>query len=289
MISEPDSRPAVAEAVDATAPQRPATLARDAERVRPYVPRTFQQHLLDDPGGRSWTAEGTAAFVDTSGFTQLSEQLARKGREGAEEITDAIGGSFESILLVAYQNGGGLLKFGGDALLLWFHGEGHAERGCRATVLMRRVLYDMGTIELRDVQVALEMSQGVHSGCFNFFAVGTSHVEFLPVGPAWSRLAAMEREADAGEIVVSSETAALLSTRCAGDAKGAGLLLQREPVGETTTWAVTDPPSVRPELLARCLSPAIRAHVLAGGGTPAHRAVTIAFIRFEGTATLIER
>ncbi|OLE18068.1 MAG: hypothetical protein AUG50_07080 [Betaproteobacteria bacterium 13_1_20CM_3_63_8] len=133
------------------------------------------------------------------------------------------------------------------------------------------------------------MSQGVHSGCFNFFAVGTSHVEFLPVGPAWSRLAAMEREADAGEIVVSSETAALLSIRCAGDAKGAGLLLQREPVGETTTWAVTDPPSVPPELLARCLSPAIRAHVLVGGGTPEHRPVTIAFIRFEGTDTLIER
>ena len=194
MISEPDSRPAVAEAVDATAPQRPATLARDAERARPYVPRTFQQHLLDDPGGRSWTAEGTAAFVDISGFTQLSEQLARKGREGAEQITDAVGGSFESILAVAYQNGGGLLKFGGDALLLWFHGEGHAERACRATVLMRRVLDDVGRIGLPDAQVTLQMSQGVHSGQFHFFAVGTAHIEFLPVGPGRSRLAAMERE-----------------------------------------------------------------------------------------------
>src|SRR5256714_1676750 len=276
---------------DAAEPRESTVPAQepDAERVRPYVPRAFQQHLVDDPNSRYWTEDGTAVVVDISGFTQLSEQLARKGREGAEQITDAIGGSFESILLVAYQNGGGLLKFGGDALLLWFHGEGHAERGCRATVLMRRVLHDMGTIELRDVQVALEMSQGVHSGCFNFFAVGTSHVEFLPVGPAWSRLAAMEREAGAGEIVVSSETAALLSTRCVGDAKGAGLLLQREPVGETTTWAVTDPPSVPPELLARCLSPAIRAHVLVGSGTPEHRPVTIAFIRFEGTDTLIER
>jgi hypothetical protein len=65
-------------------------------------------------------------------FTQLSEQPARKGREGAEQITDAIGGSFESILLVAYQNGG--VTFGGDALLLWFHGEGtpsgHVGRPC---------------------------------------------------------------------------------------------------------------------------------------------------------------
>jgi class 3 adenylate cyclase/tetratricopeptide (TPR) repeat protein len=42
-------------------------------------------------------------------------------------------------------------------------------------------------------------------------------------------------------------------------------------------------------LLARCLSPAIRAHVLVGGGTPEHRPVTIAFIRFEGTDMLIDR
>src|SRR5206468_2435820 len=48
-----------------------------AERVRPYVPRTVQQHLVDDPDGRCWTDDGTAVFVDISGFTQLSEQLAR--------------------------------------------------------------------------------------------------------------------------------------------------------------------------------------------------------------------
>src|SRR5208283_3027728 len=123
---------------------------------------------------------------------------ARKGREGAEQITDAIGGSFESILLVAYQNGGGLLKFGGDALLLWFHGEHHAERASPAAVRMREVLRQVGQIELRDAQVTLGMSQGVHSGRFHFFAAGTSHIEFLPVGPAWSRLVAMEREATAG-------------------------------------------------------------------------------------------
>lgn len=260
-----------------------------AERVRPYVPRVFQQHLLDDPSARSWIAEGSAAFVDISGFTQLSEQLARKGREGAEQITDAIGASFESILVVAYQNGGGLLKFGGDALLLWFPGERHAERASRAAVLMRGVLQEVGRIELRDAQVTLGMSQGVHSGRFHFFSTGASHIECLPVGPAWSRLVAMEREAGAGEIVISADTAALLKGDCVGGSKGQGVLLQREPSGDAWTRTVTDPPPVPPETLLRCLSPAIRAHVLAGGGTPEHRPVTVAFIRFENTDTLIEQ
>ena len=51
-------------------------------------------------------------------------------------------------------------------------------------------------------------------------------------------------------------------------------------------------PAARPlphETLARCLSPAVRAHVMGGGGTPEHRPVTIAFIRFEGTDAMIEQ
>jgi hypothetical protein len=151
-----------------------------AERAVPYLARVLQLHLLADPDSPYWITEGTAVFADISGFTQLSEQLARKGREGAEQITDTIGGSFASILKVAYENGASLLKFGGDALLLWFDGEGHAGRACRAAVMMRQVLHDVGRIELPDAKVTLQMSQGVHSGQFHFFAVGTSHLELLP-------------------------------------------------------------------------------------------------------------
>ncbi len=48
-------------------------------------------------------------------------------------------------------------------------------------------------------------------------------------------------------------------------------------------------PKMPPETIAHCLSPAIRAHVLAGGGTSEHRPVTIAFIHFDGTDALIEQ
>ena len=261
--------------------------ALGAERASLYVPRILQQHLIDDPDARCWTADGTAALVDISGFTNLSERLARKGREGAEQITEVIGRSFESILLLAYEDGGSLLKFGGDSMLLWFEGDGHPARACRATVLMRRALRDAGGIELPGAKVALRMAQGVHTGRFHFFAVGTSHVELLPVGPAWSRLVVMEQEADGGEILVSPETAALLPRRCVSGPKGQGILLGREPIGVKKL-----PPIARPkmnvETLARCLSRSIRAHVLGGGGTPEHRPVTIAFIRFEGMDALIE-
>jgi class 3 adenylate cyclase/tetratricopeptide (TPR) repeat protein len=257
-----------------------------ADRVALYVPRILQQHLAAGNGQRWWVREGTAVFVDISGFTALSEQLARKGREGAEQITETIGGSFEHILKVAYDKGGSLLKFGGDALLLWFEGDAHVERACDAAVTMRSLLDDVGRIRLPDAEVTLQMSQGVHSGEFHFFAVGTSHTELLPTGPGWSRLVAMEQTADAGEILVSVETAARLSAGCGGESKGPGVLLSAGP-GGTPALPLMPRPQIPSDRTAHCLPPAVRGHVLAGGIASEHRPVTVAFLRFEGVDELI--
>ncbi|MEP6941983.1 MAG: adenylate/guanylate cyclase domain-containing protein [Betaproteobacteria bacterium] len=262
--------------------------AGDNTKANRYVARILQQHLAEDPSARYWIGRGSAVFVDISGFTNLSERLARKGREGAEQIADAIGGSFESILQVAYDNGGSLLKFGGDALLLWFGIEGHVERACRAALLMRQVLRDVGRIEVPGAKVTLRMAQGIHSGEFHFFAVGTSHIELLPTGPGWSRLVAIEQAATAGEILLSSEMAALLPARCLGSSKGPGVLLRREPPGAVDKLPLRPRPPMPYETVAQCLSPAIRAHLHHGGGASEHRAVTVAFIRFERTDAMIE-
>jgi class 3 adenylate cyclase/predicted ATPase len=253
-----------------------------------YVARVLQQHLVDDPGSRGWTVDGTAAFVDVSGFTALSEQLARKGREGAEQITEVIGRVFESMLAVAYENGGSLLKFGGDALLLWFDGDGHAARSCRATVLMRDVLADVGRIDLPDAKVTLRMAQGVHSGAFHFFAVGSTHVELLATGPAWTRLVLMQHGASADEIVVSSETASAIASECIGDAKEPGRLLKCEPPGTFDKMPLRPRPAMTADAIARLLPAALREHLHDANALPEHRPVTVAFIRYGGTDPLIE-
>ncbi|CAG0958333.1 adenylate cyclase 10 [Burkholderiales bacterium] len=258
-----------------------------AARLVLHVPRVLQHRLADPSAARDWTAEGTAAFADVSGFTKLSEALASKGREGAEQITEIIGRSFQSILGVAYDAGGSLLKFGGDALLLWFEGEHHLVRACQATLRMRDDLAAVGRIALPGVEVTLQMSQGVHSGRFHFFAVGDSHVELLPTGPGWTRLVAMETEASAGEILVSPETAASLAPGQLGSEKAPGILLAQLP-GSPEAYVRAPRPPLAAETLARCLAPAIRAHVTGGGGSSEHRPVTVAFLRFEGVDAMIE-
>src|ERR1700722_20676003 len=111
-----------------------------------YVSRVLLRHLVTAPDERARTLEGTVVFTVLSGFTRLSERLARKGSEGAENLVDAINSSFSALLADAYAHGGSMLKFGGDALLLWFDGDEHPLRACAAAGAMRTTLRRVGRI-----------------------------------------------------------------------------------------------------------------------------------------------
>ena len=88
------------------------------------------------------------------------------------------------LLAEAYANGGSLLKFGGDALLLWFEGEDHPVRACASAVSMRSTLRRIGRIQVGTGTVVLRMSVGVHSGSYQTFLVGGSTASTSsPVGP----------------------------------------------------------------------------------------------------------
>ena len=255
----------------------------------PYVPRLLIRQLAEAPNEPSWAQEGSMVFVDISGFTALSERLAKIGKEGAEELTDAIGSCFAALLAVAYANGGGLLKFGGDALLLWFSGEGHVGRAARSAVWMRRTLRDVGVIETTaGGTVRLRMSVGMHTGTYHFFVVGGSHKELIVAGPAATRTVEMENTASAGQILVSADAAAALPDRLLGPPLGTGVLLARAPSG-IASLPLDPPPDVSPAIVEGCIPLAVREGLFAGIREPEHRTATVAFIHFEETDALVER
>lgn len=252
--------------------------------LRPYLPRLAIEWLAEHPAESIREIDGTMAFVDVSGFTKLSERLARRGKVGAEELADTIGSCFQELLAVAYRAGGSLIKFGGDALLLLFRGDDHAGRACAAALGMRATLRRIGPIVTPAGQVRLRMSVGVHTGTFHFSLVGEQHRELLVTGPAATQTTVMEQTADAGEIVVSFATAKLLPARCLGAGKGDGFLLRAAP--DAVDSAVEPIPEDRFDP-AFCVPVAIREHLTAGGGEPEHRQAAIMFIRFEGSDEII--
>jgi len=169
-------------------------------------------------------------FADLSGFTKLSERLQRRGTEGAELLVGTVNGVFEALLRVAYDNGGSLVKFGGDALLLFFEGYQHPERAARAAFRMRESLRTVGKIDVSGVRGVLRMTVGIHSDLFHFFLVGESHLEHLVLGPGAGGIVNTEGLAENGQIVVSASTAALLPPRCVGAPIEDAFLLRAAPL-----------------------------------------------------------
>jgi class 3 adenylate cyclase len=258
-----------------------------ARDLHAYLPNIVLRHLVDTPEEPVRVVDGTLLFADISGFTQLSERLARRrGRQGAEELVDVLGTAFGALLAEAYRNDGSLLKFGGDALLLLFDGDAHTERAARAAFGLRRRLRALGTLETSAGKVTLRMSQGMHSGEVHLFLVGTSHRELIVAGPGATAVTRMEKEAGAGEIVVSPATAALMREDWLGASRGQGRLLTTAPKGiEPGPSPLLKQPARA--AIEECLSREVRAHLTAGARQPEHRVVTTAFLRFEGTDALI--
>ena len=260
-------------------------------RLLPYIPR-LTVDWAKRPGAaysdvpQCQTLDATMVFGDVSGFTKMSERLARHGKVGAEEIADAINTCFEELLGVANRAGGSLLKFGGDALLLLFDGEGHAVRAAQAAIGMRARLRDVGRLSTSAGKVVLRISIGVHTGSFNFFLVGGSHRELVVTGPGVTATVDAEGTATAGEIVMSAATASAPPPGCRGPARGGGYLLRNPtvPLSEVPIQILEmDDHEVSPYVPS-----AIREHLLGGGADPVHRTATVSFLHFDGTDEIVK-
>ena len=201
-------------------------------KLTPYVATIAIEWLRSTPEQRARELEGTMAFVDISGFTAMSERLAGQGRAGAEEVNEVMNETFGHLLGVASTYGGTLLKFGGDALLLFFAGPGHERRAARAAYGMRRTLRAIGRPRTSAGAVTLRMHVGLNSGRFQFFLVGDAHRELIVSGPETGRTVELEDASEAGDILLSPATAAVLAPRELGEAKGGGVLLRLEPAAE---------------------------------------------------------
>lgn len=259
-----------------------------SEALRPYVPRLIIDWLRHTPDEQVREVDGTLAFADISGFTKLTERLARLGRIGAEEMNDALDRTFGSLLGVAYADGAQLLKWGGDAVLLFFDGDDHAARACHAAFGMRATLREIGRLRTQAGSVELRMSTGIHSGKFNLFLVGNpkNHRELIVCGPGVSATALMERAAGTAGIALTPQTAELIDQRLL-IADDDHFLLRAAPVGGGQfTRTAADLTGVD---LAQCLPKAIRDHLAAAAGESEHRTVSVAFIGFSGVDDMLER
>lgn len=249
-----------------------------------FLPRLVRYWDEDAPGQLHRTIEGSMVFVDISGFTSMSERLARYGNVGAEEVTEVIDDTFGQLLPEAYSYGANLLKFGGDAMLLLFTGEGHEQRAAAGAHAMAAKMSHMGAFDTTAGKVNLAMSVGLHSGDYDFFLVGGSHRELIVAGPAATRTVAMEAAASAGQILISPETAAAIPRACVGPASGPGYVLHAAPEVAQLPFLTATSPTVD---LHQFVPTALRELLAEASIYPEHRPATVAFIQYQGLDTVV--
>jgi len=227
---------------------------------------------------------------DITGFTAMSESLAELGKEGAELMVAVLNRFFDKMLEVAERWGGVQMKFGGDAMLLFFSGRENAARAAACGLEMQTEMAGFRRVPVGGQVHRLRMRIGIHSGRFFSASVGQQDgvLHYMLLGPDVSRTAAVEPKAAPGQVVVSAETAAVLGPQ--------HVLIRTANPG---IWRVRSvkPPGIVPDsqTLLDAPSDVLRRYLmppLAEGRTSTvsgeHRRVTTLFINLFGVSELLQ-
>jgi class 3 adenylate cyclase/tetratricopeptide (TPR) repeat protein len=252
-----------------------------------YVPRLLPAWAAADQGAAHRVVDGSLLFFDITGFTPLTERLARRGREGAEELSNLLDTVFSQLLMDAEDEGGDLLKWGGDALLLLFDDADHSRRAARAALRMHRALAQIGRAKTSIGRVKLRASAGIDSGPVHLILAGDPavHRELVLLGPTATAVTMLEHSAGIGEVLVGDVTAANLGPELIRPHEGWGHLLAGVP---TPANRPPQPePEPMPETVQQLLPPQLWTYLSQPSREPEHRTVAVAFLRFDGTDTLL--
>ncbi|MGI9607628.1 MAG: AAA family ATPase [Acidimicrobiales bacterium] len=247
-----------------------------------FVPRLAAE-LGATPDSHWTSVPGSMLSADISGFTALSEKLAGKGKAGAEEITELINTCFTALIDSAYDYGGEVLKFGGDALLVLFRGDDHERRVVSAGQAMQHALHSSPAAK----RANLTMTVGAAEGPFDVFLAGSDYRELLITGTRATEVIHLEGEAAKGETLVSPTLAAVLPPDMVGRTHAGG----HEVIGRTDNQITGPPDRVSDDLdLSSFVPPAVLEQFVAFeemGGE--HRLVTVGFAMVAGIAAEIDR
>lgn len=198
-------------------------LQTQLEAIIPYLPQPVVKEQLDDPDvgrvkGKYW--QGSVLFADLSGFTALSEELSALGKQGAEEITRIVNDLFGALLEDVERYEGLLLKFGGDAMTVYFGGDYHAWRAARAGLALQETMARrFVNLDTAGGFFTLRLRVGVHTGKIFAAQVGYEPgyrlrgMELVVTGADVNRVAVAQDCAAPDEVCITAETLAQIVTQ----------------------------------------------------------------------------
>jgi adenylate cyclase len=229
------------------------------ESLAAYIPMDRRQAMVRGEELPDKTS-GAALCADISGFTPLTEALARElgPRRGAEELTEYLNAVYDVLIAEVHRYRGSVIGFSGDAITCWLDADPSAsavQAGLRATACAlalqeaMRQFAELETPSGKSVPLAIKVA--VAAGGVRRFLVGDPKIQIIDVlaGTTLDRMAAAEKHANQGEVVLGPRATWQLGDRVQilerrveaktgqGFAVVAGLMDQVEP----TPWPTISP------------------------------------------------
>ncbi len=256
--------------------------------------------------------QGTALFVDISGFSRLTEQLvhAHGRRRGAEELTRHLNAVYTPLIAAVHAQGGSVIGFSGDAITCWFDARANdsrfsntqsdnamrdaANRAAGAAGAIQAAMPQFATITINgtggDAVVSLAVKTAIASGPARRFLVGDPDVQVIDVlaGSTVDRMAQAEQLAHQGETLIDEATTTLLGEnvdplqwRTAANSRFA--LLKNPPTHQKSTIN-NSPLTINHSLSQTWLLPALRPRLRHGHSAflAELRPAVALFLRFDG-------
>lgn len=149
---------------------------------------------------------GSVLFCDVAGFTALTEALSVLGREGAEELTRILNGYFARMIGIIEEEGGDVLRFGGDAMTVLFAAD-EGERAARAAQRMLEAMGEFVSLPTRAGTFGLTMKMGASRGTVLLGILGTDGTgrDFYAAGKPLDEAAEGEHRAEPGQTLLHPE------------------------------------------------------------------------------------
>lgn len=185
----------------------------------PYIPQDRQKSISTQTPLPKKTY-GTSVFADISGFTALTEGLAKAlgTRRGAEELAKQLNRVYDALITEIHAYGGSVIGFSGDAVTCWFDElDGNAaDRAVACGVVLQEVVQQFKSIQLpNNKTLGLALRVGIASGSARRFLVGDPKIQVIDalVGKTIDRMAMAQSIADIGDVMIDEATQIALGDR----------------------------------------------------------------------------
>jgi adenylate cyclase len=264
---------------------------------RSFVPHhvlsDLYRHPRRSPIGREQRMAVVALFADVSGFTAVSEALARTGKHSAEELTAILNRYFEPMIALVESYGGIIGKFGGDAMTILFpfdaaRVDATVRRAIQCAADMQGRMGDYVDMPTSVGAFSLAMKAGLAMGEVLCTTVGdlAARLEYIIAGHVLDACAEAEHHAGKGEVVVHNDLLAFAADALVVEARddftcvaGLGAAEPPAPLAE-----LKEPTARAIATIAAYLHPALAEGLRANqlGFINEHRHVVVMFVRFGG-------